>query len=436
MAPTKKISEPQKTLYFFLFLCVVFSIAFRRNLFVFLIFFIYDCTSLFGLRKEWQPEYCAEELNNFQPVMPLEYYADFNKAVFPRVPSGNMELNKTEIINICDRNLEWLRKHGTIAKAKPIPILDYNDPSSQSKVIMYIKNKVPFVIRHFKMEVHQSMRLDKLLEIAKEDNVYMSPSGEKCKDHVFAPLKELKERGCYVTNSTNLFHKYPDLFSKKDLENVEKYIDHHLHCDSQQLFIGLQKGQGTPLHAAYTNNFFFMIQGSKKWTFFNPNQLALLYPHFVKSGVYMTSESRFSNADTYDFSKFPLMEYADRYETVLEEGDLMYNPKAWFHAVYNVTEESVACSTRWSKGLFDLPDTRMLRYGNLTNPHLRDYVRELYVLSGNIGIEQIDEHKHLIGTHDPNTVPLWDKETNASQKICQKEDSCELHWHSPQKIRQ
>jgi hypothetical protein len=428
----KLSKEKRKTLYFFMVLLIIFVVLFRRNIYIRFLFFVYDCIALFGLRKDWSPEYCSEEINGFTPVMPLEYYADFNKAIYPRVYSGNNEINKQKIIEICDRNLQWLEKNGEpVSAAEQIPILDYDDSETQSKVLSYIEKKVPFVIRNFHMNVHDNLKLDKLMEISKDDKVYMSPSGEKCKEHVFAPLKELRERGCYVTNSTNLFHKYPDLFSKEDLSKLESYVNHILHCDSQQLFIGLQKGQGTQLHAAYTNNFFFMIQGEKKWSFFNPNQLALLYPNFVKSGIYMASESRFLNGDEFDYKRFPLLKYAHRYETILKEGDLLYNPKSWFHAVYNMTEPSVACSTRWSKGFFhDIPDTRMLRYGNLTNTHLRDYVTELYVNTGHLGIEQIDEHKHLIGTHDPNTIPLWDKETNASQKICKKEDACEKHWHT------
>ena len=33
----------------------------------------------------------------FKPAMPLEFYADFNKAIFPRIPTGDNDLNKDEI---------------------------------------------------------------------------------------------------------------------------------------------------------------------------------------------------------------------------------------------------------------------------------------------------------------------------------------------------
>jgi hypothetical protein len=201
--------------------------------------------------------------------------------------------------------------------------------------------------------------------------------------------------------------------------------------DSKQLFVGVVKGSGTHLHAAYTNNFFIMIQGQKKWTFFNPNQLALLYPNFQKKGIYMTSESRFLNMDIdYDrlVKDFPLILYAERYETELEEGDILYNPKSWFHSVFNKTDISVACSTRWSNIINMIPDRYMLRYGHMINPELRDYVKEIYTSTGVLGISQIDEHKHMIGENNPNALPFWDKYVNDSHKLCKNED-CSSNWH-------
>ena len=201
--------------------------------------------------------------------------------------------------------------------------------------------------------------------------------------------------------------------------------------DSKQLFVGITKGSGTALHAAYTNNFFIMIQGEKKWTFFNPNQLALLYPHFSKKGIYMSSESRFLNMndDIENVSyNFPLLKYAERYEVELKEGDILYNPKSWFHSVYNKTEISVACSTRWSNSFDSIPDRYMLRYGHMINPDLRNYVKEIYTKNGVLGISHIDEHKHMIGENDPDAIPYWDKYTNDSHKLC-KNENCSKHWH-------
>ena len=174
-----------------------------------------------------------------------------------------------------------------------------------------------------------------------------------------------------------------------------------------------------------------MIQGEKKWTFFNPNQLALIYPSFSKKGIYMTSESRFLNMDT-DINRltyeFPLIKYAERYEVELKEGDILYNPKSWFHSVYNKTDISVACSTRWSNSYNSIPDRYMLRYGHMINKELRNYVKDIYIKTGVLGISQIDEHKHMIGENNPDAIPYWDKYTNDSHKLCKDQD-CSINWH-------
>jgi hypothetical protein len=369
----------------------------------------------------------------FNPVMPLNFYADFNKAIFPRIPKGENDVNHSEIIKICDRNLKWLIEKGSICdKPIQIDILDIHSPDSKYKWMTHLKNDYPFVIRGADLKCFETMRFDKLLNKVGNDKVYMSPSSEKtCPDNVFTEFKNIKNNKCYITNSTNLFYYYHDLLPDSDMDIIKNLIDGYMSNDSKQLFVGVVKGTGTALHAAYTNNFFIMIQGEKKWTFFNPNQLALLYPHFSKKGIYMSSESRFLNMDndidniTY---KFPLLKYAERYEVELKEGDILYNPKSWFHAVYNKTDISVACSTRWSNSWNSIPDRYMLRYGHMINPELRNYVKEIYTETGVLGISQIDEHKHMIGENDPDAIPFWDKYTNDSHNLCKSKD-CSINWH-------
>ena len=125
--------------------------------------------------------------------------------------------------------------------------------------------------------------------------------------------------------------------------------------------------------------------------------------------------------------KFPLIKYADRYEIELKERDILYNPMSWFHSVYNLTEITVACSTRWSNP-YILPERHMLRYGHMANPTLRNYVKDIYLQTGVLGISQIDEHKHMIDEKNPDAIPYWDKYTNDHFKLCKDED-CSINWH-------
>ena len=410
---------------------IIFYIIFKRRININLMFFLYDIYALFGIYAKFQPQYCSPMITGFKPVMPLEYYADFNNYIFDRIPNGKNELNKDKIINICNRNLDWLQKNGNMYKTpNKIPILYINEPDFKKKVMYNLKNDLQFVMRGVELKCFENMRYENLMNVAGNNKVYMSPSTEKtCPDNVFTELKNITQNKCYITNSTNLFYYYKDLLPDSDMDIIKNIIDGYMSNDSKQLFLGIVKGTGTALHAAYTNNFYLMIQGEKKWTFFNPNQLALLYPNFQEKGIYMASECRFLNMDTDDFlDKFPLIKYADRYEIELKERDILYNPMSWFHSVYNKTDISVACSTRWSKP-FTIPDNKMLRYGHMINPDLRNYVKEIYINTGVLGISHIDEHKHMIGEENPDAVPYWDKYTNDSHKLC-KNENCSINWHS------
>lgn len=195
--------------------------------------------------------------------------------------------------------------------------------------------------------------------------VYMSTSNQAmCPSNRFVPFSSVETNRCYITNSTNLFSSYPDILPDDDMKVIQSIIHHSMTNTSKQLFLGVDRGSGTPLHAAFTNNFFIMIEGEKQWTFYNPNQLALLYPNFQEKGVYMGSETRLRDIHTESMDKFPLIQYAPRYEAIVREGDILYNPKSWFYAIHNRTDITVACSTRWSNP-YSIPDYHMLRYGNM-----------------------------------------------------------------------
>jgi len=99
--------------------------------------------------------------------MPLEYYAEFNQTIFPRIPKGDNTLNREKIIKICDRNLEWLRVNGKICKtAKPVEVFHVDQPDFKEKVMHYIKKDYPFVMRGVDLKCFETMQFDNLMKIA------------------------------------------------------------------------------------------------------------------------------------------------------------------------------------------------------------------------------------------------------------------------------
>jgi hypothetical protein len=132
-----------KNINFFLIIIILIIIyfIFKRQININLMFLIYDIYALFGLYWQTTPEYCSPMKFGFTPVMPLEFYAEFNKAVFDRIPSGDNTLNSEEVIRICDRNLEWLIKNGEIYdKPKKIEVLYIDQQDFKEKVLYYVKN--------------------------------------------------------------------------------------------------------------------------------------------------------------------------------------------------------------------------------------------------------------------------------------------------------
>ena len=88
-----------KTNNFTLKILVIFSILiiyyiFKKRIDVTLMFLFYDIYALFGLYRYFEPAYCSNMKFGFTPAMPLNYYAEFNNAIFQRIPNGDNTLNR------------------------------------------------------------------------------------------------------------------------------------------------------------------------------------------------------------------------------------------------------------------------------------------------------------------------------------------------------
>tara|TARA_Y100000991_G_C21935414_1_gene332756 strand:+ start:104 stop:1210 length:1107 start_codon:yes stop_codon:yes gene_type:complete len=366
--------------------------------------------------------------NNFYTKIPLSYYSQFNKAIYPRIISGDNDINKNEIKKICNDMLNYIKKNKIKpSRAKMLNIVNIKNKDSQIKIKEYIKDDIPFVIRGLDLNIFNNYNFDILYDKVGNEYVYFSPSPPECLDNKYDKLDKLKENKCYLSNSTNLFKKYPDIFNTKDVNKLEKLSGGKM--NSKQMFIGIKKDSGTGLHCAYTNNFFINVDGEKKWTLFNPNNAPLLYPHFSKYGIYNTSQSRFMSFEKTDISNFPLLKYVDYYEYTIKPGEILYNPASWWHSVENKTEKTFALSTRWEFRFGHLLDSHMLRCGNLNNKNLRNLVYKLYKEYGIMGINVIDEHNVMGNDFKDNKItPLWDKLTNDNHLLCYKE-KCYKNWH-------
>jgi hypothetical protein len=110
--------------------------------------------------------------------------------------------------------------------------------------------------------------------------------------------------------------------------------------DPLQFFIGGQGGR-TPMHCELPGNFSVQVLGRKRWTLHPPGTLLFLDPPAARR-QYCFSEA----ADAPRPERYPLYELAERYETVLEPGDVLWNPPFWWHDVVNLSPVSIGVSCR------------------------------------------------------------------------------------------
>jgi len=98
---------------------------------------------------------------------------------------------------------------------------------------------------------------------------------------------------------------------------------------------------GSPLHSDADMSRFWvhMLSGKKLWRIFPPSEYWRLYPSTEDDDYYPQIFA--VDAMEPDFEKFPHLEGALVYETVLSAGEVLFVPEGWPHQVYNL-EDSVS----------------------------------------------------------------------------------------------
>lgn len=148
----------------------------------------------------------------------------------------------------------------------------------------------------------------------------------------------------YINNVSRIFYYHPELLDNMNLETIEPYtgIDMKNSNNVTHLFIG-GKSTGSSLHSSITGNFFYNIKGKKKWYLIDPKYSRYLKPSQSRTGLFSVSRLDICNAKKGDY-----VLNIPRYETVLDEGDLLFNPPWWWHAVENKTDYTIGCANRFS----------------------------------------------------------------------------------------
>ena len=158
-----------------------------------------------------------------------------------------------------------------------------------------------------------------------------------------------------IQNDNNKYYRFYPLLTRHP-EHIKDF-DYNwiLKCRNKiawnenfQVFIGGENSY-TPLHNASANNIFTQAHGTKEWYLYHPYYTMIFDPDPAQN-VYRNASYRQGgkvyNPFEPDFKTHPLFEYIDTVHVILEEGDLLYNPPYWWHAVRNLSD-SIGVGYRW-----------------------------------------------------------------------------------------
>jgi len=144
-----------------------------------------------------------------------------------------------------------------------------------------------------------------------------------------------------------LLQRHPEHIKDFDYDWLLKARQKPNYDDEFEVFIG-GEGTVTPFHNAFSSNLFTQVYGQKEWVIYPPYYTAIFDPDPAQNVYRSTSSRQGGMYSPFDDSAkdHPLFKYMDGMHTVLNPGDVLYNPPYWWHTVRN-TSDSIGVGYRW-----------------------------------------------------------------------------------------
>jgi len=176
-------------------------------------------------------------------------------------------------------------------------------------------------------------------------NIGQNIKAKKIKLKDYLTLPEFENH--YINNFFGLFDNddFLNLCKGTELEQLMKRPN-----VLTQWFVARNKNTGTTFHCAPALNMFLNVKGRKEWFFIDPSYSSVMEASMTKYGVYCVSELEETfNGDFYEelIGNYPYMKHVPVYKTVLEEGDMLFNPPWWWHRVKNLSAQTIGIATRF-----------------------------------------------------------------------------------------
>lgn len=182
-------------------------------------------------------------------------------------------------------------------------------------------------LRHRK-QVKLADFVDRVLAMGVSNDEYLTANNELLRRPEFSPLLD-------------------------DIGSLPEVCDRDRLAERSSFWFG-PAGTVTPLHHDTLMLFHTQVVGRKRWRFVSPLQTPRVYNHFE---VYSPID-----LDAVDGSRFPDFQGVQVLETVVEPGETMFLPLAWWHQV-----SSLDISLSFSYSNLDLPNHYTFRHPTITN---------------------------------------------------------------------
>jgi len=274
------------------------------------------------------------------------------------------------------RMLERIRQNGE-GRAIPLPRIRNLDRATYMKEFVGRSHPVVFVGAANDWDCVRKWRFEWLKQKYGDDDVFLV-------DHADADRNSLGKESDHITladlidgidhGSTKYarFHPLLQRHPELRLDIDQKWLHEHLTNPRTSwarfytLFLG-GKGTDTAIHNAGNENIFVQVYGQKRWRLYPMDHTPIFDPPANRS-IYKYTYYR---PDEPDYERYPMSRHMDWYETVLEAGDVLYNPPYYWHHVSNPVS-SIGVGCRWSNmrtALRASPLLAILEVFN-TNPNL------------------------------------------------------------------
>jgi len=285
-----------------------------------------------------------------------ELVASLNFILFARATTLQGDLYTVEANKLMAQLEAHMQQHGAAVKATRPDVVDYRKTDPQTFYDEYVVKSRIALIKNFDCVAWKEWSVDWFVKRFGDEKFPLLKLGDSPDLFVLPDFTEevplrllLEERDkYYFANSQVLFDRHPDLHEELNLPEIARFMKPTgdrvpLKQESQQFFISTGPRAATGVHNGHNCNFFFNVQGVKKWTLVHPEfsfmMCAWLRPF---DGI-----CAFHLMNDFAQSWIPTLKNVPYYKVILRPGDVLYNPYYWWHSVESLSTENVGISTRW-----------------------------------------------------------------------------------------